>query len=236
MKNISKIVKYQYRDLKMGVIVFYSVIIAIIIMMTISAIVSKSGVGGAGGFFGFGISTAIFFFILGLNMFRGSFEFMMVNNISRKAFYQATLLTFVTISIFMAAIDVSLSIFLRAILPYKSLFEQLYSGNIFTDFIWSLSLYISIASIGWVITMLYYRLDKLMKAVISIIPVFLLMMVMGFETIIGGVVKPILDFIAMALGLSSSHNFLIAVFSFTICTTVFMIINYLLIRRIPIKG
>ena len=234
MNSTLKVTKCQLRDIKKTIIIFYTIIVAItVIAMIITRVNSQTKVEMSFG--GFGISTVIFIFISGLNCFRLNFMFMQANNISRKRFFYANIITLISVAAFMAIIDVILNNILQLALPYKSMFEQLYRKNFFfADFLWSFAFYAFAAILGWLITMIYYRCNKLMKTIVSIMPV-LLMILLGIIDTKGIIGKAIIEFLGTALGFSNNFNSYMAVLSFVIGTIGLAALSFLLIRKMPIR-
>jgi hypothetical protein len=236
MNNTLKVSKYLFNDLKKGMIIFYSIIVAIaMLMIAIYAYVTAQG-GGETNFGGFGFSSLIFLFVSGLNMFKPNFKFLQANNISRKRFYSANIITLITISAFMALIDTIITRVLNLIVPYENLVEQIYINNFFfSNFMWSFALFALAASTGWFITMLYYKCNKLMKTVISLVPVLIVILLAMLNNLTEGALAiAIAKFLTAALGLNN-HNLYMAVLSFFILTAGTFGLCYLLIRRMTIK-
>ena len=236
MNNTIKVSKYLFNDFKKGLIIFYSIIIAVaMLMFALYVYISAQG-DGKTNFGGFGFSSFIFLFVSGMNMFKSNFKFSQANNISRKRFYKANIITLVTISAFMALIDIILTPILNLIMPYENLAQQIYNDNsFFSDFMWSFALFILAASTGWFINMLYYKCDKLMKTVISFVPVLIVIILSMLNNLTEGAIAiAIAKFLTAALGLSSNNPYMAAL-SFLIVSAGVFGLCYLLIRRIYIK-
>lgn len=236
MNNILKVTKYQLRDLRMALIIFYSIVL-VLSFLIISAMNFNNQIDGEIRFGGFGASTVIFIFISGLNLFKSNFKFMLINNVSRKRFYISTIVTLISVSAFMAVIEVIINNSFKVIAPYFSLFEQLYRNDFFfADFLWSFALYFFVANLGWIITMLYYKLNKLMKTVISLLPIFIVVLITAINNLTGGVVgKAIINFFGTALGFNDNYNSYTAMLSFLIGAAVLSVFSFILIRKMPIR-
>jgi len=187
-------------------------------------------------FGGFGFSAFIFMFVSGLNCFKANFKFLQANNISRKRFYSANIITLISISAFMALIDTAMTNIIKLIMPYESILDQLYKNDFFfSNFMWSFALFALAASAGWCITMLYYRCDKLMKTVVSFAPVLVLILFFVINNLTkGAMAMAIIKFLTVALGFTNNNPYMAAL-SFFITSAGTFGLCYLLIRRITIK-
>lgn len=233
MNSILKVTKYQIHDFKKSIAIFYTVIFLLLSVIGISI----TRMSGEVTFAGFGLTTAVFIFIAGLNCFKLNFKFMMANNVSRKRFYYGNIIALVIIAAFMALVDSILGYVLNLIIPYESVIVQLYNKKIFLDeFLWSFGLYTLFICLGWLITMLYYRCNKIMKTIISIIPIPIIILLQYIEQESGGVVgRTIMGFLDKALGFAYNNNTYIGTLSFFAGTAVLLPICFLLIRKAPIK-
>jgi hypothetical protein len=233
--SILKVVKYQIHDALKVISVFYIIILIIGFIMAAIGMYNKDSVGYIGGL---GISTVIFLFAWGLNCFKTNFLFMQANNISRRKFYFASLITLTTLSVFMAVLEVIMNKSLQLAVPYKGIYEQLYRKEfIFGDFLWSFSLYVFAVSSGWLITMIFYRCDKIMRTIVSLMPAFLIILIGVIDNISGGILsRAIIDFLGTILGFTDNYNSYRAVLSFGIGAAGLYALCFLIIRRIPIKG
>lgn len=236
MNNTLKVSKYLFRDFKKALVIFYGIIFAIMILMAALYFSIINQDSGEVSFGGFGFSTFIFIFVAGLNCFKANFKFLQANNISRKRFYYANIITLISISALMALIDTTLTKVLILIMPYENMVEQLYKSNFFfSSFMWSFALFALAASTGWFITMLYYRCDKLMKTVISFAPVLVIILFFMINNLTKGAVGiAVIKFLTMALGFNNNNPYTAAL-TFFIAAAGALGLCYLLIRKITIK-
>lgn len=228
------VTRYQLRDNRNAVLIFYAIVLSLIAMITFS-LRNASGEVQAGGF---GFSTMIFIFILGLNCFRSSFKFTQANGISRRRFYLANILALLTIAVVMALVDLALGLIIGQFVPYEGMMEQLYrTPSLGADLIWSFALYLFAAQLGWLISMIYYRSGKLQKTLVSLSPVFGLTLLAYFDQRTqGAVLRAIVNFLGTVFGLNGVPNPFIGVVTFLLSATGIAGLSYLLIRRMPIKG
>jgi hypothetical protein len=236
MNNTLKVSKYLFNDFKKALVIFYGIIFAVAIFMVTLFTTTISNGDGQVSIGGFGFSAFIFMFVSGLNCFKANFKFLQANNISRKKFYYANVITLLSVSAFMALIDTTITKILKLMMPYESMVEQLYKNDFFfSSFMWSFALFAFVASTGWFISMLYYRCDKLMKTVISFVPVLIIILLVMLNNLTKGAMgTAIIRFFTVTLGFTNNNPY-IAALSFFIACAGALGLCYLLVRRITIK-
>jgi len=236
MSNTLNVSKYILDDFRKSLNYYYAIISAIILVMVFSYIRFAKGTDANMSFSGFGFSAAIFLFISGLNIFKSNFKFMQANNVSRKRFYAATTVSILTVCAFMALIDIVLNNTLKFVMPYSGLVEEIYkTSNIIAGFIWTFAIFSVAASAGWLITMVYYKCNTMMKTIISISPVFIIILLVIINDYTNGLItNSIVKLINMIFGLSNLSPYFSAM-NLLIITTGIIALCYPLIRRMPIK-
>ncbi len=236
MNKTLKVSKYIFMDYKKAILIFYTIILLICGMMIAVYMNLDSNAQANMNFAGFGTSALTFIFVAGLNSFKSNYKFMQANNISRKRFFVASIITVMLVSALMAFVDVALNNLLNQIVPIESTYEQLYNNNSFLgDFLWSFALFAFTGGLGFFITILYYKCNKLMKVVISFAPILTIIILVTLDSMVNNVIgKTLLNFMSNAMGIQSGNSY-IAVFSILVCFAVFSSLCYLLLRRISIK-
>lgn len=224
MKGAITVIRYQLRDVKAAVLIFYS---GLALMISLSMF-NSGGVGGLGG------STVVFIFILGLSSFTSSFKFTQANGVSRRRFHLSTTISLVVLAALLAGVDTLVTQLLKQLVDYQGMMEQLYRTDlVLPDFIWSFALYAFTAFTGWMIVLTYYRCSKSQRTLVSV-----LLLVPGlayFSSCTNGAVgRAIISFLVVVLGLSGTPNPYIASLSFMVGTVVVASLSILLIRRITI--
>lgn len=232
MNNVLKVAKYQLRDFRKSVMIYYSVILGLGLFLVI--LTMKSQATGQSSFSG---ASVIFLFILGLNCFKTSFKFVQANNISRKVFYLGNIIAIVSISGIIALIDFIIDRIFVSCVSYAGIFEQIYtSGGFFDKVLWSVAILTFATSLGWIITMIYYRCNSLMKSIVSLSPVVIAIVFGYFNRLTyGDLGEAITNFLGSALGLTNGLNPYMAVLSFTIATMGIFGLSYLLLYKAPIR-
>lgn len=233
MNSILKVSKYQIHDFKKSVMIFYSIILLLVFALIV--LISKNPENVT--FSGLEITTAIFIFVSGLNCFKSNFKFMLSNNVSRKRFYIGNIIALVSVAAFMALVDAILHNALSLFLPYKSMVLQLYNNNsFFGGLLWSFGLNTLLVCLGWFITMLYYRCNKVMKIIVSIAPIPVIALFRYINRLSDGLVsKAVADFLYKALGFAYNNNVYVGALGFLVGAAAITAICFLLIRNTIVK-
>lgn len=240
--KIKQVCNYQLYDAHKAVLVFYGVVCSIVIFSSILfAIDANSGSTG-----GMETATIVFLFIAGLNSFKGPFRFLLANGVSRKSQFWGFVASVPVMAGAMAVIDALLNLLFSLFIDYESLFYQLYSrrynlpmGGTWVVFVlekllWSLFAYSAVMMLGFLITLLYYRMSKLPKILVSVfVPVTLVVILpyIDFRFTSGKIFKMIFDFIVAAFGLAGTVNPYIPMFTCTASFAIMALLSWLLMRR-----
>lgn len=250
MKSV-KVARYQIEDTMASVRNYYIVFISIIAILIFISLKMGTGFNSSGLEF----STVIFLFVLGLNSLRSGFLFTQSNNISRKAFYKGAILGVLSIACFMSIIDIIINRTYNIFVKSPTNFDMIYGsfrdirqsgemyrwsmandiGTLLGTFTWQYALYSMAFISGILISMIYYRSNKIMKVIISVIPFILLFFSYKISALFPiSVWQGLGNFIANAFGWYSRNPY-IAVLSFSILGTIFAGFSYLLIRKAVVK-
>lgn len=245
--KLKSVLKYNFSNVKTGILIFYLVIFIVIILLGSTVSIMSNGktnvtTGGAE------LASFIFLFVVGLNSFKEDFLFLSVNNIPRKLQYKAFLITALSISCIMAAIDTAYSNTLSQFLTYKPAFIQVYDKwtiqtatplVIVSAFIWSAVLYLAAYLVGYFITNLYYYMNKIAKIAVSVgVPVWfvIILPLIDSEITKGKIAKFIGDTFLIFVGLKDTVNPYIAVLSLLLVSAVAAGLSFLMVRRAVVKN
>lgn len=239
--KIKNVISYNLNDDKRAIIIYYVVIAAVIALMgTGIAVADESSYSIAG----LEMSSAIFLFVVGLNSFKENFLFFSFNGISRKTQFSGFIVSSSFIAVIMAFIDnVYANIFMR-IANYTPFFDYFFNLNknelslsrVAFGFIWSISVYLFAIITGYFITILYYRMSKMWKIIVSVgVPVVILTILPMLDSILtGGVVFGAIGrFFNMTIGYR--YNYLTSTVSYLCFAAVLGVVSYLLMKRAALK-
>lgn len=244
--RLKSVIKYNLSELKNSVLLFYAIIAGVFILLSIT-FVSMTSHGGTGSVGGVEMASVIFLFIVGLNSFKQNFLFLSSNGIARKTQFIGFILAAIPVACAMAAIDTIISAVLSSVIDYNSMFYQIYNGMDITRnsavyivvcMIWSAALYMSFVTLGYLITILYYRMSKPLKVVVSVgIPVMFIIIIPTLDALWfkGGITRSVFDLFILLAGLKSGANAWISVAALLVETVVFTGLAYILSRRTVIK-
>lgn len=243
--NTLKIIKYQVLDTQKALMVYYSIIIGIVILLTITTLNFSKNASENISFGGLDFASIIFMFVAGLGSFKQNFRFMQANSITRKNFLIGYIISIFPVAAIMSALDITLNRISNIFIINNSLFAQTYLRpdsfektypNIIENFIWSFAALSLFAIIGYCIALIYYRSNKIMKIVISILP-FILINILGYLNgkTDGMISYVISNFFSLIWGFKNNYNPFIAVLSMGIGFMIIAFISFLLIRKAPVK-
>ena len=247
MKTL-KVAKYQISSSIGPIKIYYFIYLFVLLFFSVTIATSDGRASSSG----LDFSTMIFLFVAGLNSFKSTFLLAQANNISRKAFFKGIIIAVFPITLTMTIIEFTINRVQNIFAKCANLYDMIYGNfryfessvnwtqsndlkTIFATIIWQFAIFSSIFILGILISLCYYRSNKIMKVVISVVPVLLL----GFSYNINNIFLKVFNInianiISSAFGLQSQNPF-IAILSLTILMIMFSSLIYLLIKRAVIK-
>ncbi len=215
--------QYQLRDTTRSVVIYYIVIACVLVLSNV-LIATAASIHGAGGMMVFETGTGfvfmasmIFLFVLGLNTFKENFGMLLQNGCSRKSVFWGRNLAAATLALFMALADTLLSglasLVARGIsgADYYGAFFAIASstGASFSQMAVPLQIllgiplafaaYLFFITLGYFITILFYRLNRTGKIIVGAgVPVFFLIVFPTIDALFlnGGITQFINGYIA----------------------------------------
>ena len=247
MKSL-KVAKMNMEGITKSAIIYYCIFIFIIITMTVINTVGNATMSGIE------ISTIIFLFVCGLNSFKSNFYFAKGNGISRKIFIKGLLISSIPIALVMSIIDIIINrinnIFIKNPTFYDMAYGNLvgiigdiYNGawtqsnslsTIFNTILFQFSFCLLAYVVGIVINMIYYRSNKYVKVLVSVIPVAFIMFSGNFSIRNSALTIRVKEFFDYIFGFNPVNVFA-CVTTFLVLTVVLWAIAFLLIRKAVIK-
>lgn len=231
--KIKQAMRYQLQGFMRSARTFYIVIAAIFIGMLL---LNRFVTSGTGSVSGMESATIIFLFVMGLNSFKQDFRLFLQNGISRNTLLVSFAASALSVSVCMAVIDGFFPLLFGNSLHYESFYVSLYGlkgyTTGFSSIAWSALMYLFAMCVGFLITTLYYRMNKPLKVLVSVgVPLLffvVLPIVEGYYPSIR-VYETIGRFINWGLGRERAYVFL------PVCSAVLLGFSYLLIRNATIK-
>ena len=236
------IVKYYLYEVKSSFIVFY----AIMLLGCIASLIGYKLSGGEMYVSGIDLATIIFLFVLGLNLFKSQFYFLIQNGVTRKANFVGFLASTLIVTVF-AIMDLIISMIMNNLIGYESFYNLLYANaaqgygiiDILKYLLFLIAIYGVSLILGYFITILYYAMNKLLKIIVSVsVPVFLfigLPIIDYFSSIDIGVGLRYIMFNILGI-YNNSTNVFNPILS---CIVIYIILSffiYILTRRISVKS
>jgi hypothetical protein len=253
--NLKVSVKYQLDENKRPVIIFY-IIAFLLWAVSLIAIMPANGSDTIKGRLGgIELATIIFLFIAGMNSFRDTFRMFMQNSISRKTLFTGRLICVIVISGIMALIDTIINITGRIVIASvsktfinQSFFEIIYGmryNSQFPNFLFTVeSILFAVASysaasmFGYFITVLYYRLNKGGKIIVSVgVPVLLFITLPFVDSFIlnSAIEKGLKRFSLFAFGLSNGAKPWMGIMTLVLTFLFFSGLSWLMIKKAAVK-
>lgn len=248
--KIKSIVKYNLNSLKNSIAIYYAIFITVCIFLTFLSDSSKSTVINSSGI---EMSSAIFIFVIGLNSFKENFYFMKSNNASRKDFLYGTAIYMIPVALFMSFIDIIINriynVFIKSPTNYEMIYTNLRNSaqwsidtwvqnnsieTLFNTFIFQAAVYLAVFALGFLITIIYYKCNGLMKVVVSVVPVALIMILNAIGAEYPSFARSIGKFIETIFGWNTQNSY-IAVLTFIVLYIILIVISRLVTRKAVIK-
>lgn len=165
--KIKQTMRYHLTECGKATGLYYLIIACLILLIFIvGAIVNASFVHVNTSFSG---ASSMFLFVLGLNAFKRPFRLYIQNGISRKTHFVGFLLSAVCLALTVTLIDSLYPLLFGNSLSYSSAFSNLYrvEGVTPLGILWSFLGNYALLCFGFFLTTLYYRMNKLLKVLVS---------------------------------------------------------------------
>lgn len=248
MKSL-KVARMNIEGVMKSAIIYYGAFIFILMVL-----ISLYIFGGRVTMSGIEVSTVIFLFVCGLNSFKSNFYFAKSNGISRKTFIKGLLISSIPIALVMSIIDIIINRINNIFIKNPTLYDvsygnllgdvgRVYEGSwvqsnslatIFNTILFQFSLCLLAYVVGIVINMIYYRSNKYVKVLVSVIPVAFIMFSGNFSIRNSGLTIRVKEFFDYIFGFNPVNVFA-CVSTFLVLTVVLWGIAFLLIRKAVIK-
>ncbi len=250
--KIKPILKYELREDFKSLAIFYAIYFSVIILSVITTLLTSTV--EIGQINGVEFASAIFLLVTGMNSFKNHFHFSLTNSVPRKKLFISTIQSFGILSVFMAIVNFIVSFILTRFINVSPLFYMLYHPNyptstpkqslqnisyILPEFVWGIFLLITMSLLGYFITLLYYRMSKILKITVSVgVPGFLFLVLPIIDLRLDNkITTTIFNFFRMIMGLETgSYNPWIAVVSFICFSIILSALCYIMIRKVTIKA
>lgn len=243
--KIKQCVKNYLSDMRITIGIYYgsvALVFALIVIIT-KAVNEQQNVG-----MDFGINSFFLLFIMGIVSFGAYFKFYLQNGVSRRTFFFSSCISFFTVTVVVKLIDTLLMAVSSALgrlgknaawvmMIYDS--NNRYQGSFsakyfFESFLINVSIGIVLMLLGFMICIIFYRLSKIMKAIIACVVgggLFILLPILNAVLFDGGIGKGLMNALRFISGASNGYNPYYLVCASMLIAVVFASLNYLLMRR-----
>ncbi|MCB2352520.1 hypothetical protein [Clostridium estertheticum] len=237
-----KLAKYNIKSSLKSIIIYYIIFIGALsgkkMMSQYSGVSSSTS--------GLEILSVVLLFVLGLNFFRENFYFTQANNIPRRDYFKATAMAILAIGITMSILDVTINRLYNTFMENYMMYDIIYSKVSRSSSVWIqrnsiqtlfrtvtflFAFYIVAFGVGLLTTMIYYKCNKTMKVLVSLIPIAVYGIVSRNNFDLGEKVK---NFIGDLLGIEIRNSYM-AVITFICLFIITMCFVYILVRKAVVK-
>jgi len=257
--KLKSTVKYQIIDMEKPVCIFYFILLCILVFgFTVSGarfVISQNIISTTSGarISGMELASVVFLFVCGLNSFKEFFRMFMQNGISRKTIFVSRFITILAVCTGMAVIDKGILLLGKLItsnstrLVYTGLFEMIYAvraDRISTlhmhidGFFFNLCLYLAAMTIGYFITIAFYRMNRVAKITVAVgVPMVLLngLPILDAALLHGTVLRALANAATFAFGFQNGGNPYFGMVTLLLIATVFSCLSWLMVRRAVVK-
>lgn len=235
--NLKPAVKYNISNIRKSILIYYSIFCFLMLSIIILSTVLNDGNTQVQSN-GTELSSMIFLFIMALNSYKNNFNFFLANGLSRKTQFVSFMIIISAASLFMTTIDSIIGLILPLYINSISIFDEIYWQSSFVNgLIWKFFAYLSIAASGYMITTLYYKMNKPMKLIISIgVPglFFVILPIIDAAFFEARIAAWFIDSFNSVMGIETGEPY-IGVLSMTIFILIISGFSFLLARRSVIK-
>lgn len=195
---------------------------------------------------GFEIIFMIFTLVSGLVAFRESFRFFQQNSVSRKSQFWGWMVSLLALSVAESILAIVSSRFLGLFFHYIGVFDQLYGTShgsfllLVQEFLWVCMICLFLGWAGFAIALLYYRLSKIGKVLVSILvpgSLFILLPMADQHFLHGGYAWLLKGLAMLMTGYLPGGIYpMVPVISALAGSAVLAILAWLMIRRAEVKA
>lgn len=214
---------------------YYSIIAFILVINVLLMLVLSDGSVR----YSYEMATVVMIFVFGLCTFTENFKILLQNGVSRKSFFVSRVLVMLATMLVATAMEQVLY-FLGQLITAKvpdfqlmSMFDDGISKRGFGDVVMAFGLYTAAYSMGCLINLVYYRLSKLGKVLVSVgVPAFAFIVLPILDSMVfhGALFSAIVEFFKVIFASGISLGLTLA-----IVTVVGMALSWLLMRRAIVK-
>jgi hypothetical protein len=240
-----------------GKIVFYLCFAAIAVVASIFTAVQSDDQQMNIVYSNFELGSIIAVFMTSLFAYKESFRFSTANGISRRSHFAATLLAIGILSVVFSLIDTMISSISIAFSSYRPLYLEIFGSrygvadwpakltsnfpNIvqiqLENFLWSIFFHLFFAILAFFITVIFYRLNKVLKIVLIVSPSFLLNGISAFDIYVcnGKIGAFFAWLIPYVFGNSTYNNPYLSILRIFAITVLFAAIAWMFARKSIVK-
>ena len=198
---------------------------------------------------GFELTFMIFTLVTGLVAFREAFRFFQQNGISRKNQFIGWSISLAALSLLEAVVSLVMELILRQFFHYRGVYSQLYQPLRYPaptllflaqELLWIFAACLVLGWAGFAITLLYYRLPKTGKILVSILTpgtLFILLPMADKPLLRGGYSWLLQKFSMLISGYLPNGIYpMVPVVTALVCSVLLAGISWLMMRRAEVRA
>lgn len=245
MKSL-KVAKYNIEGSIKPVVIFYTVVLSLLLVMTGVNVIEEGSIRNSG----IDVATVIFLFIAGISTFKESFYFSQANNISRKEYFKGIVMHALPLAAVCSIMDIIINRLFNLMSTCPSNYDMIYGtfsklgfntwvqssdvATLFKTFLFQFSLYTLMVLIGLFVGAMYYRCNKKLRVVISVLPIAIIMGINAIALSYPELQMRVIEVIDKIFGIST-QNVYSAIITFICGILILIVLLYVLIRKAVIK-
>lgn len=242
--RLTPALKFQLNSIKWPVIIYYSVIVALTVLLgVIDLVLGNTGIRGT--ISGLDAASIIFLFVVGLNAYKQTFHLFAANGVSRKTMFKSFAATAGIVCAGMALIDGAYALVFRQFVNYAPTWMMSFADR-YADggwlmyaegLLWMFFSYLSCIMFGYFITTAYYRMSKALKIAVSVgLPILVLIVLPIVDaTLFSGAIFNAFGTIAAFCSGEMSNSPYVAMASDLVFAALYGLLAFLLARRATVK-
>lgn len=232
MDCVIKTSTYMVKRFKLGYLTFVAVMLGINILSKIMSVIFGDGSQGNNGQ---DAVFLIFSFVYFIAMFSDSFNHLSMNGVTRKVFFVANSIFIVIVSIILVITSYILSLFNSLIGVHSEiLLNMVYHSSSPQLFILGVSFVTLAGFVGWLCSLLTYKFGKYMILIIIFVPQLIMTIFAAIITKIDRA-QEFMNFVIYYFGMLEGIHPLTAGVNILLTVVAVAVINWLFMRKLPVK-
>lgn len=232
--NIKAVIKYELYDIKKAIVILYIIVYTLFIYFRLFTVTERWNL-----IYGMERATIIFMIVAGYNSFKNHYRFYQANGVLRGEQHIGFVIHIWVVAAGLALIDFINGLVFSKVVYYESIFNGLYHMHgLVGEVIWSMFVYALFFTVGYSISLLYYKKSRNWKVIVSLgVPLILFSLAVVDDWFNHATIGYwLINKVAIILGYANGYqNPLSAIIVIGLVTIIFTMINHAIIKRTALK-